>query len=511
MRASSARSRPSAFVAREQGKERGTRRAPSPAKRSQDLMTSCPICLESMTDAVLLPGCGHSFCANCVDSLPRSTTRCPLCRVAFTRGTQVPNWSLRDAVSNPPVEGDSASANPETMAPAAPAALIPPSAPSRPRTAPNMSGLAGLGIPSGLARIAADEAARVGLRLFLLDNSGSTMATDGHELRGGRILTCTRWREIVCAAESAASLGVATGVPCEFHLLNPFRGHAASGAGTEGDDFIRTQSRDDLPRLAAFLKRVNPSGVTPLAERLRSLRPHLDAFAASEGSSGRVAFMVIVTDGAPTPMHSGTPTDAAARAALAALRQLVSSYSVRLVVRLCTDEESAVSFWNEADSELELPRDVLDDFAGEAKEVHAHGNGWLCYSPALHLLRESGTLIGLLDLLDERTLSPGESAVLAGLLLECDTLPDWKHDRAEFAAAVTARAAAAGQALDGRRRRMAPLVDARALLRAVHGPGLGERIAYIAGPLLVLLAAWWIATSPEQDETFGGGSRTDWD
>ena len=47
------------------------------------------------------------------------------------------------------------------------------------------------------------------------------------------------------------------------------------------------------------------------------------------------------------------------------------------------------------------------------------GNGWLAYSPALHLLRESGTTIGLLDLLDERKLRPGEAAVLALIA------PDW--------------------------------------------------------------------------------------
>jgi len=37
----------------------------------------------------------------------------------------------------------------------------------------------------------------------------------------------------------------------------------------------------------------------------------------------------------------------------------------------------------------------------EALEVHKNGNGWLAYTRALHLLRESGTLVGLLDLLDE--------------------------------------------------------------------------------------------------------------
>ena len=33
--------------------------------------------------------------------------------------------------------------------------------------------------------------------------------------------------------------------------------------------------------------------------------------------------------------------------------------------------------------------------------MHKNGNGWLAYTRALHLLRESGTLVGLLDLLDE--------------------------------------------------------------------------------------------------------------
>ena len=92
----------------------------------------------------------------------------------------------------------------------------------------------------------------------------------------------------------------------------------------------------------------NPNqGVTPLAERLRELRPRLQAFAAEAGPSGQCAFLVLVTDGAPTPPDSGTPTPAAAAAALRELRGLTTALPVRLVVRLCTDEESAVSFWNQ--------------------------------------------------------------------------------------------------------------------------------------------------------------------
>jgi len=106
------------------------------------------------------------------------------------------------------------------------------------------------------------------------------------------------------------------------------------------------------------------------------------------------------------------------------------------------------------------------------------GNDWLAYSPALHILRESGMICQLLDLLDERRLRPGEAATLASLLLDGgeEPLPDWKHEPQEFAAALTTRAAGAGNAFDARRRRLVPLVDAQALLKAMRSESLAERL-----------------------------------
>ncbi len=40
----------------------------------------CPVCLGALQEASLLPGCGHSFCMRCIESLPAegSGTPCPV-------------------------------------------------------------------------------------------------------------------------------------------------------------------------------------------------------------------------------------------------------------------------------------------------------------------------------------------------------------------------------------------------------------------------------------------------
>jgi hypothetical protein len=43
---------------------------------------------------------------------------------------------------------------------------------------------------------------------------------------------------------------------------------------------------------------------------------------------------------------------------------------VWVVIRLCTNENAIVSYWNNVDKEIELNMDVIDDPMGEAKEIH---------------------------------------------------------------------------------------------------------------------------------------------
>ena len=45
---------------------------------------------------------------------------------------------------------------------------------------------------------------------------------------------------------------------------------------------------------------------------------------------------------------------------------------VWVVIRLCTDEDKMVDYWNSVDGEIELNMDVIDDPQGEAQEIFAY-------------------------------------------------------------------------------------------------------------------------------------------
>ena len=43
---------------------------------------------------------------------------------------------------------------------------------------------------------------------------------------------------------------------------------------------------------------------------------------------------------------------------------------VWVVIRLCTNEDKMVEYWNNIDSAIELNMDVIDDPQGEAAEIY---------------------------------------------------------------------------------------------------------------------------------------------
>ena len=120
-------------------------------------------------------------------------------------------------------------------------------------------------------------------------------------------------------------------------------------------------------------------------------------------ANGHRACVVIFTD--------GESSDGDVAQAMRPLKDL----PVYVVLRLCTDDDRIVKYWNNIDQELELDMDVLDDFCGEGHEVHEH-NAWLTYGEPLHRLREFGMHLKEIDLLDEKKLSLEQVRLFCSLM-----------------------------------------------------------------------------------------------
>lgn len=173
------------------------------------------------------------------------------------------------------------------------------------------------------------------------------------------------------------------------------------------------------------MMRTQPSGVTPLIEHVLEIQHSVGEIAPKLRADGCRVVIVLATDGLPTDDRGYGGKDIQEQF-VQALRGL-EGLPVWLVIRLCTDEEAVVNFYNDLDTQLELSLEVLDDFLEEANEVYGH-NPWLNYALPLHRLREMGYQHRSFDMLDERAFTLGELREFCGLLLGngnvTDELPD---------------------------------------------------------------------------------------
>jgi len=181
---------------------------------------------------------------------------------------------------------------------------------------------------------------------------------------------------------------------------------------------------ENIQAAQTIINRARPGGCTPLTQHIMNIHTRVKAISQRLVSEGKRVAIIIATDGLPTN-EQGYGGDTENKKFTESLR-LLEGLPLWLVIRLCTDEENVVSFYNELDNQLELSMDVLDDFVGEAQEVFAH-NKWLNYALPLHRCREMGFHDRTFDILDERALTMGELKDFFALLFgeeNFDGIPD---------------------------------------------------------------------------------------
>ena len=190
-----------------------------------------------------------------------------------------------------------------------------------------------------------------------------------------------------------------------FHIAVSRLAHAPSSFFLLNEPINFTVGSDQAEDTASVNKFINtsPGGRTPICGMLGQIHEKILPLADILRGNGQLASIVILTD--------GEPTDGDILEALTPFEDL----PVWIVIRLCTNDQQILDYWNKIDENLELNIEVLADLNEESLEVFTY-NPWLTYCEPLHKLREFGIPLKEFDMLDECPLSLDQIRLICSIM-----------------------------------------------------------------------------------------------
>ena len=275
-----------------------------------------------------------------------------------------------------------------------------------------------------------------------------------------KVIPCTRWKELQGTIEYHAQMAALLQAPTIFRLLNNPGAVVRPqqfAVATRGSEYIDA----DLSTALSTIMNASPGGVTPLVHHIREIQQEVAAMAPALTARGQRVAIVLASDGLPTD-ERGIGGEMQKRLFIDAMRTL-EGLPVWVVIRLCTDDEQVVSFYNDLDNQLELSLEVLDDFIAEGQEVYSM-NKWLTYGLPLHRMREMGFHDRLFDLLEERKLTKDEVFDLCRIIFGSDkNIPDAAVDFKAFAKCIARLAESESIQWSPSKKKMLPWIRVEAL------------------------------------------------
>ncbi len=272
--------------------------------------------------------------------------------------------------------------------------------------------------PEGFQSLLLDQCSSVPVRFFICDDSGSMYNTDGqHLVSQGNIskpVQCSRWVELTESLLFHLDLAHKAQAPCEFRLLNQL-----------SPKFVGDNSMDpdhgNYRAVQNVFKNKTPTGGTPLCRHITDVVNYIKFHEARLREDGQVISLVICTDGMSS---DGNVVDA-----MRPLKHL----PCMVVIRLCTDEDAVITYWDSVEKDLEMELDIVDDFFGEGSGVR-DVNPWINYGLPLQRLREFGVKVKELDMIDERKLTTQQMIKYLSILFNCEvsTIPQPDFDWGTF-------------------------------------------------------------------------------
>lgn len=287
------------------------------------------------------------------------------------------------------------------------------------------------GFSRGLVRsLVASSGNNAAPRIWVLDNSVSMHLQDARLIQQGNLPVndnATRWQELQECVAFHVEMASRFGTPIRFSLLNnPGTGPKYFGLNQSGN---LGQERHIISQ---SIGSSHPNGAATLASELRILREYVASIESTVRSRGDTVAIIIATQGLPTNEYN--QTSPVITQEFVNVLQSFANLPVSVTMRMCSNDDQAIHFYNTLDSRLQFRFDVLDDWFGEALEVYLR-NPWITYALALHRFRESGLQVELLDSLDERLLTLQEAANLCEFLMG-EKLPNPTADWPGFLNAV---------------------------------------------------------------------------
>eukprot|EP00571_Detonula_confervacea_P017836 CAMPEP_0172299274 /NCGR_PEP_ID=MMETSP1058-20130122/1631_1 /TAXON_ID=83371 /ORGANISM="Detonula confervacea, Strain CCMP 353" /LENGTH=1098 /DNA_ID=CAMNT_0013008681 /DNA_START=29 /DNA_END=3325 /DNA_ORIENTATION=- len=262
-----------------------------------------------------------------------------------------------------------------------------------------------LGLPHGLLSIVLQNYHACEKSYWFIDNSASMQTRDSHLMGdNSESVQVSRWEELCECVCFHTKLSAKCRLPTNFCLMNA----AGFSSGPQQFSVCCSKQSDvasEIEQAKNIMMTTTPNMPrSPLIQCISDFKKKISRDASLLSSQGKHVTLVMCTQ--------GLPTDQTGQTELAALRQFkhnlysLSKLPVKIVFRLCTNDDNIMHLYNSLDAKLDNC-DVLDDFFSEALEVYLH-NPWLCYGLGLHRLREAGLAWGLIDDLDTRSLDLDE-------------------------------------------------------------------------------------------------------
>jgi hypothetical protein len=232
----------------------------------------------------------------------------------------------------------------------------------------------GLRLPTGFLTAILQAYKSIDSRLWLMENSSSMKICDRYRAKIDSKLEhieredgYSRWIELVQTVDFHVKMSARCWIPTKFWLVNdpgpsvgPQRFNVAFGM-TSDVKTERTVALDIMERVRL------DTDHNPLTRQLRKIEKRVREDAPRLMAANKVVTVVLCTQGRQTDEY-GNEGSAVMKEFVDSLEAL-SKLPVKIVVRLCTDDEKATDFFNKIDGKLKSV-DVLDDYWGEAVSLY---------------------------------------------------------------------------------------------------------------------------------------------